>query len=146
MAPRGSEPRSAHVEGVEGGDKVKETALFVGWGGTYPGRERSGLHTYHEWIRILDEAKDRGEIEDWQSFVLAPHGGELDGFTLVFAEPVKLMQLTEREDVQRLRMHAVREQAKFSMIFAFTGERIEQDFKLLEEEILPEIERVPVAV
>ena len=125
---------------------MKETALFVGWGGTYPGRERSGLKTFHEWITILEEAKGEGEIDDFQTFVLSPHGGELDGFTLVFGDPVKLMQLTEREDIKRLRLHAVREQAKFSMIFAFTGERVEQEFKLLEEEILPEIERIPIAV
>lgn len=125
---------------------MKETALFVGWGGVYPGRESFALEGYYDWIKILDELKVQGEIEEFMTFTLAPHGGELDGFTLVFGEPIKLMQITEREDVHRLMLQAEREFAKFSIIPAFTGERVEREFKLLEEEILPVFERTPVAV
>lgn len=125
---------------------MKETALFVGWGGVYPGREHHALEGYHEWIKILEELKGKSEIEDFLTVALGPHGGELDGFTLVFGDPVKLMQITEREDVHKLQLLAEREFAKFSMIPAVVGERVEHEFKLLEEEILPILERVPVAV
>ncbi|HZD87053.1 MAG TPA: hypothetical protein VE088_03500 [Gaiellaceae bacterium] len=125
---------------------VKQTALFVGWGGLYPGREHFALDGFHEWVAILDELKTKGEIEDYLTVVLGPHGGELDGFTLVFGDPVKLMQITEREDMRRLRLLTEREFAKFSMIPAISGERVEEEFKLLEEELLPILERTPVAV
>jgi hypothetical protein len=125
---------------------MKDTALFVGWGGTFPGREAAGLETYREWVSILDGLKAEGEIDDFMTVLLAPHGGELDGFTLVFGDQIKLMQLIEREDMHRLRLRAVREHAKFSIIPAETGELVEKEYRLLEEEILPAIERTPVVV
>lgn len=125
---------------------MKDTALFVGWGGTFPGREPLALETYREWISILEDLKAEGEIEDFMTVMLAPHGGELEGFTLVFGDQVKLMELTLREDMHRLRLRAVREHAKFSIIPAVTGKLVEQEYKLLEEEILPAIERTPAVV
>jgi hypothetical protein len=124
---------------------VKETALFVGWGRVYPGREQLALEKYHEWITLLEELKAEGEIEDFLTVTLAPHGGELDGFTLVFADPVKLMEITGRADMHKLQLLAEREFAKFSMIPCAVGEKVEKEFKLLEEEILPILER-PVTV
>ena len=125
---------------------MKKTALFVGWGGVYPGREHLALDGYHEWVKILEELKVKGEIEDFLTVTLGPHGGELDGFTLIFGDPLKLMQINEREDIHKLQLLAEREFAKFSMIPAVVGTRVEQEFKLLEEEILPILERTPVPV
>ena len=124
---------------------MSETALFIGWGGVHPGRERIALDGYHEWLEILEDLKAKGEIEDFVNVVLGPHGGELDGFTLVFGEQVKLLQISQREDVHRLQLMAGYEFAKFSVIPAIVGERIEREFKL-GEEILPTLERTPVAV
>ena len=125
---------------------VKETVLFVGWGGTFPGREHAGLETYREWVEILEELKGKGEIEDFQTFLLSPHGGELDGFTLVFADQAKLFELMVREDVERLRRRALREHAKFSIIPAIGGQLVEREYELLEQEVLPRLERAPVVV
>ncbi|MGE5272926.1 MAG: hypothetical protein ACM3QU_04020 [Verrucomicrobiota bacterium] len=125
---------------------MKETVLFVGWGGTFPGRERAALETYHEWIEILDGLKANGEIEDFKTFLLDPHGGELNGFTLVFADQVKLFELLVREDLEMLRRRAMVEHAKFSVIPAITGELVEREYKLLEEEVLPAYERTPIGV
>ena len=125
---------------------MKDTALLVGWGGVYPGREKTALEGYHEWIKMLEELKRTGEIEDFQTVVLRPYGGELDGFTLVYGDPLKLMQITEREDVHLLQLRSEREFARFVVGPAIVGERVEQEYKLVEEEILPMLERTPVAV
>ena len=125
---------------------MKQTALFVGWGGLYPGREHLALEGFREWVTILDDLKTKGEIEDYLTVTLGPHGGELDGFTLVFGDPLKLMQITEREDMRKLRLLAEREFVKFSMIPAIIGERVEEEFKFYEEEILPILDRTPVTV
>jgi hypothetical protein len=125
---------------------VRDSALFIGWGGLYPGRERVALEGYYEWVKLLEEFKQTGEIEDFMTFSLAPHGGDLAGFTLVFGDPIKLMQLTEREDVHRLALQAEFEFAKFGIVPAVTGKRLEEEFKLLEEEIFPVVERTPIAV
>jgi hypothetical protein len=70
----------------------------------------------------------------------------LEGFTLVFGDPIKLMQITERQDMRKLRLLATREFAKFSMIPAVFGKQVEEEFKFYEEEILPILDRTPVAV
>ena len=114
--------------------------MFVGWGGVYPGREVQALKGYQEWITILDELKEQGEIDDFVTLLLSPTGGDLNGFTLVFADEAKLMQLTVREDIHRLQLLAEREFAKFMLVPAVAGARVTQEFKLLEEEILPALE------
>jgi hypothetical protein len=135
----------AECRNKEGGDVMTETALFVGWGGAFPGREHAALEGFHEWMRILEESKQKGEIEDFMNVLLGPHGGELDGFTLVFGEQAKLVQLSEREDIHRMEIAATREFAKFMVVPATTGKLVDQEYKLLEEEILPALERTPVA-
>ncbi|HEY6055734.1 MAG TPA: hypothetical protein VIU86_17515 [Gaiellaceae bacterium] len=123
---------------------MKETALFVGWGGAYPGRESVALDGYHEWVKILEELKEQGEIEDFLTVALGPTGGDLDGFTLVFADEMTLMQLSQREDFHRLQVQGEREFAKFMVVPAITGERVEKEFKLLQDEILPVFEHAHV--
>ncbi len=123
---------------------MKETALFVGWGGTFPGREHSGLETYREWTEILEGLKATGEIEDFMTVLLSPHGGELNGFTLVFADTPKLFELMASEDGERLRRRAIHEHATFMVVATIAGKLVEREYKLLEEEVLPALERTPV--
>jgi hypothetical protein len=125
---------------------VKGSALYVGWGRVYPGREKVALDGYHEWIKLLEELKEQGEIEDFETVVLGPHGGELDGFTLVYGDPLTLMQITAREDMHLLQLRSERVFAKFVVVPAIVGERVEQEYKLVEDEILPVLERTPVPV
>jgi hypothetical protein len=120
-------------------------ALFVGWGGTYPGRERFALAHFAEWTEFLKRLEAEGEIERFETVVLAPHGGELDGFTLVYGTPEKLAALPIREDLRRLRTRATLDHAKFSVIWATTGEDVAHEYSL-SEEALSEYEREPALV
>lgn len=121
---------------------MSDTALFIGWGGIYPGRERFARETFARWTTILKELKAEGEIEGFETVLLGPHGGELDGFTLVFGAPEKLAVLPMREDLHRLQMRATLDHAKFSVIWATTGEGVEREFQLFEETV-SEYEREP---
>ena len=69
-----------------------------------------------------------------------------DGFTLIYGDPIKLMEISGREDVHLLQLRAEREFAKFSVIPAVVGEQVEREFKLVEEEILPVLEPTPMVV
>jgi len=121
---------------------MTDSALFVGWGGIYPGRERFARETFGKWTEILEELKAAGEIERFETVLLGPHGGELVGFTLVFGLPEKLATLPMREDLHRLQVRATLDHAKFSVIWAMTGDAVEREFQLFDETVL-EYEREP---
>lgn len=111
------------------------TALFIGWGGTHPGREKVALRHFAHWVEVLTELKAAGEIEDFETVLLDPHGGELDGFTLVYGSPEKLMEIYGREDMNRLAKRASLDHANFSVIWAATGEGVAHQFELFDEAI-----------
>ena len=116
---------------------MKETATFVGWGGRLPGRELSAFETYKEWLAILDDLKREGKIEDFLPVMLGPHGGELEGFVLVFGEPEKLAEIAKREDVHKLQLRAQFEHTKFSVIPAIVGKGVEAEYEVLVDDVIP---------
>ncbi len=124
---------------------MHDTALFIGWGGTHPGREEFAHKTFAEFVEILEGLKAAGEIERYETVLLAPHGGELDGFTLVYGEPEKLAALPMRDDLHRLRTRAMLDHTRFSVIFATVGEGVERELTL-SREILSEYIREPALV
>ena len=124
---------------------MRDFALFVGWGATHPGREPVALKHFTEWEEILTRAKAEGEIEDFETVLLGPHGGELDGFTLVYGQPEKIFALQMREDLIALRTRALIDHAKFSVIPAVVGEGIEKQFSQYKD-ALAEYEREPALV
>ena len=112
---------------------MRDFALFVGWGGTYPGREPFALKHEAEWEEILTRAKAEGEIDDFETVLLGPHGGELDGFTLVYGTPEKLFAMQQRDDLVALRTRAMLDHAKVSIIPATVGEGVEKQFAIFKE-------------
>lgn len=122
-----------------------DTALFVGWGKTYPGREEFALKHYEEFVGILEELKREHMIDRFEPVLLAPHGGELDGFVLVYGEPEKLAMLRNREDLRDLQLRATLDHATFGVIEAFVGEAVAKQYTLVGE-IVPEYKRVPALV
>jgi hypothetical protein len=124
---------------------MRDTALFVGWGKTHPGREIFALKHEAEWKETLVRLKKEGEIEDYETVLLGPHGGELDGFTLVYGTPEKLALLPMRKELELLRTRAMMDHAVFTVVPAIVGEGIERQFSLFEE-VVREYEREPALV
>lgn len=124
---------------------MRDTAIFVGWGRTYPGREPFALKHEAEWKEILIRLKAEGEIEDYETVLLAPYGGELDGFTLVFGTPEKLALITMSEELQALRVRATMDHAFFAVVPAVAGEGVERQLSLYQEAVR-EYEHEPVLV
>jgi hypothetical protein len=124
---------------------MRDTALFVGWGKTYPERMKFALKHEEEWKEILVRLKEEGEIEDYQTVLLGPHGGELDGFTLVFGTPEKLALLPMRKELELLRTKAMLDHSFFIVVPAVIGEGVEREFSRYQE-IIHEYEREPALV
>lgn len=109
---------------------MSDTALFVGWGDTHPGREAFAHKHFAEFTEILEGLEAAGEIESFETVLLDPHGGDLDGFTLVRAAPEKLVELWLRDDLNRLAARARLDHARFRVIWATTGEGVRAQFAL----------------
>jgi hypothetical protein len=125
--------------------QVKEAALFIGWGSTYPGREHEAVKTFSMFIEALTELRTRGEIERFEPVMLSPHGGELDGFVLVYGDREKLALLPEREEMHKLQLRARYEHAKLSVIPAITGDRVGRELEQIDE-LVTLLAREPAAV
>ncbi|MGZ4354126.1 MAG: hypothetical protein ACXVZ4_11315 [Gaiellaceae bacterium] len=124
---------------------MTDTALFIGWGPTYPGREHLARKLFDETLEIFEAQKRAGEIESFEPVLLGPHGGELEGFIIVKGDPAKLMELQMREDVQRLRIKAQTLSAHFGIVLATVGDGVKRSFALYDE-IVKELEREPALV
>jgi hypothetical protein len=124
---------------------MSDAVLFVGWGDTHPGREKFARKHYAEFVEILTRLKEAGEIERFETVLLEPHGGDLDGFTLVHGAPEKLAVLEMRQDLHALRTRAMLDHGRFGVIPAVTGEAVERELALVAEG-LEEYEREPVLV
>lgn len=111
------------------------TAIFVGWGRTHPGREPRALEHYREFVAVLEELKKEGAIESFETTLLGPHGGELDGFTLIHGAPEKLALLPLREEMHRLQAKAHLDHGKLSVIWAVTGGAVDREYELMADAV-----------
>jgi len=124
---------------------MTDTALFIGWGKTYPGREHVARKLFDEALEVFAELKKIGEIEKVEPFLLAPHGGDLEGFFLVYGVPEKLLAIQVRDEVVRLRHEAVACFASFGIVPITMGESVKLELTKFDE-VVTEIEREPVLV
>ena len=124
---------------------MTDTALFIGWGGVYPGREHHAFKLFDETKELFAELKRQGEIVEFEPVLLFPHGGELDGYFLVKGEPAKLAAIQMRPDMEKIRIEASACFAKLSIIPATVGDDVKR-FLTQFDEAVTEIEREPALV
>lgn len=119
---------------------MKDSALFIGWGGVYPGREHYARKTFTEFVEALTDLEAKGEIDSFETVVLTTSAGPLDGFVLIFGDPAKLALIPEQEIFQQLRIKAKLGNANLFMVPAISGARV-PELMTLWEEFVTEIDR-----
>ncbi|HEU4703136.1 MAG TPA: hypothetical protein VFS37_11705 [Conexibacter sp.] len=85
---------------------MADYALFIGWGSVVRGREELSLRVFQETVDFWARAQEEGRIDGFEPFFLEPHGGELEGFMLVYGERERLDRLRESEEFERLMTRA----------------------------------------
>ena len=63
-------------------------ALFIGWGAVVRGREQQALQVFQESMQYYGGLQQEGRIESFDVYLLAPHGGDLNGFVILRGEPL----------------------------------------------------------
>jgi hypothetical protein len=66
--------------------------LFIGWGAPVRGREAKGLEVFNEALAYSGRLQQEGVIEGFETAILEPHGGELQGLVLIRGSQEKLAQ------------------------------------------------------
>jgi hypothetical protein len=57
--------------------------LFIGWGAVVRGREKQALKVFQESMEYYGKLQQDGRIEGFDVLLLAPHGGDLNGFVIL---------------------------------------------------------------
>lgn len=85
---------------------MADAGLFIGWGAPVRGREAKGLDVFNEAIAYYGRLQQEGEIEGFDTVILEPHGGDLQGFFLLRGDEQKLAQLRVADEFVRLSTRA----------------------------------------
>ena len=78
----------------------------IGWGAPVRGREAKGLEVFSEALAYYARLQQEGVIEGFETAILEPHGGDLQGFVLVRGSEARLAQLRVDDEFVRLSTRA----------------------------------------
>jgi hypothetical protein len=105
---------------------VADAGLFIGWGAPVRGREAKGLEVFTETLAYCGRLEQEGAIEGFETVILEPHGGDLQGFILVRGSEERLAQLRVDDEFVRLTTRASLIVESMGVIGAALGDGLEQ--------------------
>jgi hypothetical protein len=85
---------------------MADAGLFIGWGAPVRGRESKGLEVFGEALAYYGRLQQEGTIESFDTVILEPHGGDLDGFFILRGSQERLAQLRVADEFVRLTARA----------------------------------------
>ena len=101
-----------------------DSALFIRWGATAPGREKKSVELFGESLIFLTRMVEEGSVASVEPFFLQPHGGDLEGFFVVRGDRDELHKMRSSDGFQRLQVRAQAVVQNFGVIEAITGEQL----------------------
>jgi hypothetical protein len=108
-------------------------ALFVGWGQVVRGREQLALKVFDETVAFFEQLRPDGRADSFDSFTLAPHGGDLWGFILLQGEQSQLDSVRSSPEFLRVLARAGAVVDNLGVCSAHTGESLAQIFSMFGE-------------
>ncbi|WP_394840548.1 hypothetical protein LZC95_25950 [Pendulispora brunnea] len=113
---------------------MSQGALFVGWGSIIAGRERAAANVLGEALGYLERLKAEKTIERFETVLLEPHGGELEGFVLITGDKEKLARLRVDDEFVRVIVGVQLVHAKVGVVGAHTGEGLGALLRIWDEQ------------
>ncbi len=107
-------------------------ALFVGWGPVVRGREKQALQVFQESMEYYGRLQQEGQIESFEAFLLAPHGGDMDGFIILRGDRTKLAEVRFSDEFERMTVRAASIIDSLGIVPAYTGEALGQQMALFQ--------------
>jgi hypothetical protein len=107
--------------------------LFLGWGQVVRGREQLALEVFQETVAFYAKLQEEGKIDSFTPVLLAAHGGDLDGFFLIYGEQSSLDAVRASPEFARLLTRAGAVVDNLGVISAFTGEALGRQMGIFGE-------------
>jgi hypothetical protein len=114
---------------------VADAGLFIGWGAPVRGREAKGLEVFNEALAYYGRLQQEGVIAGFETAILEPHGGDLQGLVLIRGSEEKLAQLCVDDEFVRLSTRADLIVEGLGVIGAALGDGLEQAITTYQEAI-----------
>src|SRR5215204_4622276 len=114
---------------------MADAGLFIGWGAPVRGREAKGLEVFSEALAYYARLQQEGVIEGFETAILEPHGGDLQGFVLVRGSEEKLAQLRVDDEFVCLSTRASLIVEGVGVVGAALGEGLERSIATYQEAV-----------
>ena len=114
---------------------MAEAGLFIGWGAPIRGREAKGLEIFNETLAYYGRLQQDGVIEDFETAILEPHGGDLQGFILLRGSEDNLAHLRVDDEFVRMSTRAGLIVEGLGVIGASLGDGLGQAITTYQEAI-----------
>ena len=114
---------------------MAEMGLFIGWGAPVRGREAKGLEVFNESVAYWGRLQQEGRIESFEVAILYPHGGDLNGFSLLRASQAQIDELMGDEEFQRITTRANLSVEGLGVVRAAIGESLGQQVALYQAQV-----------
>jgi len=114
---------------------MADDGLFIGWGEAVRGREAKAVEVFGEAVAYYSKLQEQGQIESFEPWFLAPHGGDLGGFIIVRGEREKLDEVVRSEEFERLQTRVAMIVDGSGVVQAATGESLARGMGQFQEVI-----------
>jgi hypothetical protein len=108
-------------------------ALFIGWGAVVRGREKQALQVFQESMEYYGRLQQDGLIESFDVFLLAPHGGDLNGFVILRGDRNALSDIMFGDEFERLIARASAIVDSPGVIPAYGGDALAQQMGIFQQ-------------
>lgn len=96
--------------------------LFIGWNRPVPGREKAALEVFRSSLAYYNELKASGQVASVEPVLLAPHGGDLNGFIVLKGDAAKLDAVRQADKFRDLMTKAALNVLGMGVIEGWSGE------------------------
>jgi len=114
---------------------MADAGLFIGWGQVVRGREQRAIEVFNESVDYWAGLQGDGKIEDFEVVLLAPHGGDLQGYVLLRGNAEQLNALRDDDEFQRRNARADQIVEGLGVIDAALGEGIGRAMGIYTDEV-----------
>jgi len=79
---------------------MSSNVIFFGWNRSIPGREQMSAEHFQEYLQYLGGLQQEGAIDSFETILLNPHGGDMNGFFLIRGNNDALNALQDSDEWQ----------------------------------------------